>query len=97
MHNITILRSGSQSLCKRFSLDAGVVKSKRASMPAYFTFESQTVDGIEDFVRLLTDLEQDRNGFIVEEKPRGEPPRLLKNQARLPVISPDIYLAFHNT
>jgi len=66
-------------------------------MPAYFTFESQTVDGIEDFVRLLTDLEQDRNGFIVEEKPRGEPPRLLKNQARLPVISPDIYLAFHNT
>jgi len=68
MHNITILRSGSQSLCKRFSLDAGVVKSKRASMPAYFTFESQTVDGIEDFARLLTDLEQDRGRFIVRSQ-----------------------------
>ena len=56
MHNISILRSGSQSLCKRFSLEEGVVKSQRASMPAYFTFESQTVDGIEDFARLLTDL-----------------------------------------
>ncbi|MDA9579354.1 hypothetical protein N9S52_05450 [Gammaproteobacteria bacterium] len=65
MHNISILRSGSQSLCKRFSLDAGVVKSQRASMPAYFTFESQSVDGIEDFARLLTDLEQDRSRFIV--------------------------------
>ena len=65
MHNISILRSGSQSLCKRFSLDAGVVKSQRASMPAYFTFESQTVDGIVDFARLLTDLEQDRGRFIV--------------------------------
>ena len=56
MHNISILRSGSQSLCKRFSLEEGVVKSQRASMPAYFTFESQTVDGIVDFARLLTDL-----------------------------------------
>ena len=65
MHNISILRSGSQSLCKRFSLDAGVVKSQRASMPAYFTFESQTVDAIVDFARLLTDLEQDRGRFIV--------------------------------
>ena len=65
MHNISIQRSGSQSLCKRFSLDAGVVKSQRASMPAYFTFESQSVDGIEDFARLLTDLEQDRSRFIV--------------------------------
>ena len=65
MHNISILRSGSQSLCKRFSLEEGVVKSQRASMPAYFTFESQSVDGIEDFARLLTDLEQDRSRFIV--------------------------------
>ena len=65
MHNISIQRSGSQSLCKRFSLDAGVVKSQRASMPAYFTFESQTKDGIVDFARLLTDVEQDRSRFIV--------------------------------
>ena len=34
-------------------------------MPAYFTFESQTVDAIVDFARLLTDLEQDRGRFIV--------------------------------
>ena len=65
MHNISILRSGSQSLCKRFLLEEGVVKSQGASMPAYFTFESQTVDGIVDFARLLTDLEQDRGRFIV--------------------------------
>ena len=65
MHNISILRSGSQSLCKRFSLEEGVVKSQRASMPAFFTFESQTVDGIEDFARLLTDLGRDRGRFIV--------------------------------
>ena len=65
MHNIIILRSGSQSLCKRFSLDGGVIRSQRASMPAYFTCESQAVDGIEDFARLLTDLEQDRSRFIV--------------------------------
>jgi hypothetical protein len=56
MYNIIILRSGSQSLCKRFSLDGDVVRSQRASMPAYFTCESQTVDGIVDFARLLTDL-----------------------------------------
>ena len=65
MQSISIQRSGSQNLCKRFSLDAGVVKSQRASMPAYFTFESQTVDGIEDFARLLTDLGLDRGRFIV--------------------------------
>ena len=65
MYNITILRSGSQSLCKRFSLDGDVVKSQRASMPAYFTCESQAVDGIAEFASLLTDLEQDRSRFIV--------------------------------
>ena len=31
------------------------------------------------------------------KKPRGGPPRLLKNQARSPVISLNIYRAFHNT
>ena len=65
MHNITILSSGSQSLCKRFSLDGDVVRSQRASMPAYFTCESQAVDGIDAFARLLTDLEQDRSRFII--------------------------------
>ena len=65
MHNILILSSGSQSLCKRFSLDTGAVESQWASMSAYFTFESQTVDGIVDFARLLIDLEQDRVRFIV--------------------------------
>ena len=65
MYNIIILRSGSQSLCKRFSLDGDVVRSQRASMPAYFTCESQAVDGIDAFARLLTDLEQDRSRFVV--------------------------------
>ena len=64
-HNITILRSGSQSLCKRFSLGEGVVNSQRASMPAYFTCESQAVDGIDALARLLTDLERDRSRFII--------------------------------
>jgi hypothetical protein len=68
MCNIIILRSGSQSLCKRFSLDGEMVKSQRASMPAYFTCESQVVDGIDAFARLLTDLEQDRSRFIVRVK-----------------------------
>ena len=65
MHNITILRSGSQSLCKRFSPGGDVFRSQRASMPAYFTCESQAVDGIDAFTKLLTDLEQDRSRFVV--------------------------------
>ena len=65
MHNISILISGSQSLCKRFSLEAGVISSQRAAMPKLFKYESRLIDGIEQFAALFTELEQDRSRFIV--------------------------------
>ena len=119
--DITILASGKPSLCKRFSKDGDVVRSKKAEMSSYFRFESRKVDGIEEFAslrrkgsqkgvrplksksQLITELAflcaqanhrtsntQARNSpkrrvrkvRFGRKKPRGEPPRLLKNQAR---------------
>ena len=65
MHNIIILRSGSQSQCKRFFKDGEDIRSKPADPTKYFRYESKAVDGIAEFASLLTDLEQDRSRFIV--------------------------------
>jgi len=65
MYNIIILRSRSQSQCKRFFKDGEDTRSKPADPTKYFRYESKAVDGIAEFASLLTDLEQDRSRFIV--------------------------------
>jgi len=60
MYNIIILRSRSQSQCKRFFKDGEDIRSKPADPTKYFRYESKAVDGIAEFASLLTDLEQDR-------------------------------------
>lgn len=65
MYNIIILRSRSQSQCKRFFKDGEDIRSKPADPTKYFRYESKAVDGIAEFASLLTDLEQDRSRFIV--------------------------------
>ena len=65
MMSITILASGKSSLCKRFSRDGDVVRSKKAEMSSYFRFESRAVNDIDEFASLLTALEQDRSRFII--------------------------------
>jgi len=65
MPEISILKSRTSTLCKRFYKGESGVKSKPARPPTYFTYSSRSIDGIRELSALISELEKDRSQMIV--------------------------------